>query len=98
MKLQDHHNEFAVKCLADYMQRSDVANAFMQEFEHDLPKPPPPPEPPNYDEEVTGAEYQFSKNEYVKNKMDEIKISVISVIFHALNSSRHAPSAVSYKD
>ncbi len=40
MKLQDHHNEFAVKCFAEYMQRSDVTHAFMQEFEHDLPKPP----------------------------------------------------------
>ncbi len=39
------------------MQRSDVTHAFMQEFEHDLPKPPPP-EPPNFEEEVTGIEYQ----------------------------------------
>ena len=40
MNLQEHHREFAVKCFAEYMQRSDVAHAFMQEFEHDLPKPP----------------------------------------------------------
>ncbi len=73
MKLQDHHREFAVKCFAEYMQRSDVAHAFMQEFEHDLPKPPPPPELPNCEEEIAGVEYQFSKNEFVKNKMDEIK-------------------------
>ena len=70
MILQENHKEFAVKCFAEYMQRSDVAHAFMQEFEHDLPKPPPPPEPPNYEEEIAGAEYQFNKNEYVKEKMD----------------------------
>ena len=38
MKLQDHHNEFAVKCFAEYMQRSDVTHAFMQEFEHESTK------------------------------------------------------------
>ena len=73
MKLQDHHNEFAVKCFAEYMQPSEVAHAFMLEFENDLPQPPPPPEPPNYEEEIAGVEYQLSKSEYVKNKMDEIK-------------------------
>ncbi len=72
MKLQEHHKEFAVKCFAKYMQRSDVADAFMLEFEHDLPKPPPPPEPPNPEEEIAGAEYEFSKNEYVKNKTGQI--------------------------
>ena len=79
MKLQEHHREFAVKCFAEYMQRSDVAHAFMLEFEDDLPQPPPPPELPNYEEEVTGAEYQFSRNEYVKNKMDEIRIRYFNV-------------------
>ncbi len=73
MNLQDNHKEFTVKCFAEYMTLSDVVDAFMQEFEHDLPKPPPLPEPPNYEEEIAGVEYQFSKNEYVKNKMDEIK-------------------------
>ena len=72
MKLQEHHKEFAVKCFADYMQRSDVADAFMLEFEHDLPKPPPPPEPPNLEEEIAGPEYEFSKNEYVENKTGRI--------------------------
>ena len=72
MNLQEHHREFAVKCFAEYMQRSDVAHAFMQEFEHDLPKPPPPPEPPNFEEEIAGVEYQFSREEYIKNNMDEI--------------------------
>ncbi len=72
MNLQEHHREFAVKCFAEYMQRSDVAHAFMQEFEHDLPKPPPPPEPPNFEEEVNGIEYQFSREEYIKNNMAEI--------------------------
>ncbi len=85
MKLQEHHKEFAVKCFAEYMQRSDVAHTFLQEFENDLPKPqPPPPELPNYDEEATGAVYQFSKNEYVKNKMDEIKSQLLLIVVGTL--------------
>ena len=43
-----------------------------------LPKPPPPPEPPNYEEEIAGVEYQLSRNEYVKNKMNEIKIRYLN--------------------
>ncbi len=72
MTLQDHHKEFAVKCFAEYMQRSDVVDAFILEFQHDLPQPPPPPEPPNFEEEITSIEYQFSREEYIKNNMDEI--------------------------
>ncbi len=72
MKLQENHKEFAIKCFAEYMQRSEVVDAFMIEFEHDLPQPPPPPELPNYKEEIAGTEYEFSRDEYVKNKMDEI--------------------------
>ena len=74
MTLQDHHKEFAVKCFAEYMQRSDVVDAFILEFENDLPQPPPPPELPNYEEEMAGVEYQFSRNEYVNEKMDEMRI------------------------
>ena len=33
MKFQDHHNEFAVKCFAEYIQPSDVAYAFIREAE-----------------------------------------------------------------
>ncbi len=40
MKLQEHHREFAIKCFAEYMQRSVVAHAFILTFQHDLPKPP----------------------------------------------------------
>ena len=74
MNLQDNHKEFAVKCFAEYMTHSDVVDAFILEFQHDLPKPPPPPELPNYEEEMAGVEYQFSRNEYVNEKMDEMRI------------------------
>ena len=79
MILQENHKEFTVKCFAEYMKPRDVVKVFMQEFENDLPKPPPPPEPPNYEEEIAGAEYQFNRNEYVKEKMDEIKSRYFSV-------------------
>ena len=74
MILQENHKEFAVKCFAEYMQPREVAHAFMLEFEDDLPQPPPPPELPNYDEEIAGVDYQLSRNEYVKEKMDEMRM------------------------
>ncbi len=40
MKLQENHKEFAVKCFAEHIQRSDVTYAFILECEHDLPQPP----------------------------------------------------------
>ena len=44
MKLTEKHREFAVKCFAKFMTRTETTNAFMQEFAHDLP---PPPQTPN---------------------------------------------------
>ncbi len=73
MILQENHKEFTIKCFAAYMKPSEVVKAFMLEFKNDLPKPPSPPQPPNYEEEITGSEYQFSRNEYIKKNIDEIK-------------------------
>ena len=39
MKLQDKHKQFAVKSFAKMMSCAEVTTAFMQEFEHELPKP-----------------------------------------------------------
>ena len=81
MKLQEHHKEFAVKCFAKYMQRSDVADAFMLEFEHDLPKPPPPPEPPNFEKEIAGTEYsKLSRLTISKNGKTPVKSHIIPKI------------------
>ena len=43
MKLTEKHREFAVKCFAKFMTRTETTNAFMQEFAHELPPPPPAP-------------------------------------------------------
>ena len=51
MKLNEQHKEFAVKCFARFMTRTEVVKAFLKEFENDLP---PPPEFEEYSEE----EYQ----------------------------------------
>ena len=40
MKLQEKHKEFAVKCFARFMTRSEVVNAFIEEFSEDLPQHP----------------------------------------------------------
>ena len=36
MQLEERHKEFAVKCYAQFMKRSEVTNAFMEEFATDI--------------------------------------------------------------
>ncbi len=73
MKLQDKHNEFAVKCYAKYMKTNDVVQALIEGFADELPQPPLPPKLLDYEKEVEGIDYQYSKNEYVTEQMKEIK-------------------------
>ena len=73
MKLQDKHNEFAVKCYAKYMKTNDVVQALIEEFADEFPQPPPPPKLLDYEKEVEGIEYQCSKDEYVAEQLVEIK-------------------------
>ena len=42
MKLQEQHNEFAVKCYAKYMKTSQVVQVSIEKFAHELPQSPPP--------------------------------------------------------
>lgn len=48
MKLQEKHKQFAVKCYARFLTRTEVVEAFLEEFADDLP---PPPEHPEFSEE-----------------------------------------------
>ena len=36
---QEHHRHFAVKCFAQFMTRTQVVKAFMEEFQDKLPRP-----------------------------------------------------------
>ena len=40
MKLEEKHKEFVVKCFARFMTLTNIVDAFMEEFEDDLPPPP----------------------------------------------------------
>ena len=73
MKLQENHKEFAVRCYAKYMKTIDIVDAFMEKFQHDLPQPPPEPEPPNYEQEVTGIDYQFNRDEFIAKNMENVE-------------------------
>ena len=73
MKLQEKHHEFAVKCFATFMKPSKVAAALIEEFPQDFPQPPTPPELPSFEQEKEGIVYQFNKNEYVEQKLDEVR-------------------------
>ena len=48
MKGQEKHKQFAVKCYARFLTRTEVVEAFLEEFADDLP---PPPEHPEFSEE-----------------------------------------------
>ncbi len=66
MKLNEQHKEFAVKCFARFMTRTEVVKAFLKEFENDLP---PPPEFEKYSEE----EYEEFCNEEKQEETIEDK-------------------------
>ena len=37
MKLEEKHKEFVVKCFARFMTLTNIVDAFLEEFEDDLP-------------------------------------------------------------
>ena len=39
MKGQEHHRQFAIKCFAQFMTRSQITNAFIEELQDELPNP-----------------------------------------------------------
>ena len=73
MQLQEKHKEFAVKCFAEYMQLNEVTDAFIEQFQPDLPQPPAPPEPPSFAKDITGIDCKFNQDEYVAHNMDVVK-------------------------
>ena len=74
MKLDEKHKEFAVKCYAQFMTRTEVTNAFIQEFAHDLPPPPPePPEPPDSEQQNSSIDDELEKEEYIAKYLEEFE-------------------------
>ena len=83
MKLQEKHKEFAVKCYARFLTRTEVVSAFMEEFKGDLPPPPECPELSeeecqevlNYespDETLHRDKFIFSKLKEYETKYEEV--------------------------
>ena len=65
MKFEDRHKQFVVKSYAKMMTRTEITEAFMQEFEHDLPKPSmKKPEYPTID-----IEQEYDKQAYTDNAL-----------------------------
>ena len=69
MELQQKHKEFAIKCFASFMTRSQVTAAFMEEFAHDLPQPPIP----KFNPLESNQQYISDKQEYIDKKMQLIR-------------------------
>ena len=84
MKLQEQHNEFAVKCYAKYMKTSQVVEVFIEKFAHELPQSPPPPKLLDYEKEIEGIDYQFNRDEYVSKQMVVMEQRYISELSNQL--------------
>ena len=79
MKLEEKHKQFAVKCFAQFMTRTEVTDAFLVEFSDDLPQPPPMQKLPmlhenqEQHENDQSIEEQLDKDEYFAISFDELK-------------------------
>ena len=79
MKFEEKHKQFAVKCFAKFMTRTEVTDAFLEEFADDLPQPPPMQQLPklhqNQEQQNNDqcTEDQFNKEEYFAVSFDELK-------------------------
>ena len=72
MKLEDKHKEYAVKCYARFMTRSEVVEAFIEEFKDDLPEPPPIPEFPYTKEDYkddNSIEAKLAKDKFIADSL-----------------------------
>ena len=67
MILKEKHKEFAVKSYANFMQPSDIIDAFMQQFHDDIPKPPQMQQ--NQDPE----EYNYQEEQHRKSIREELR-------------------------
>ena len=70
MRMKEQHKQFAVKCYAKFMKTSDVVDAFVLEFENDLPKPKPLP---NLEQITTDEQYENEKQQYVEKKLQILR-------------------------
>ncbi|MDE0482117.1 MAG: hypothetical protein OXI67_06040 [Candidatus Poribacteria bacterium] len=79
MKLEEKHKQFAVKCFAQFMTRTEVTDTFLKEFSDDLPPPPSMQELPilhgNQEQHSNhqSIEEQLDKDEYFAVSFDELK-------------------------
>ena len=65
MILEEKHKEFAVKCYAQFMTRTEVTDAFIEEFPDDLPTPIPElPSDDQNDTDHTTVEDELEKEQY----------------------------------
>ncbi len=67
MNLKEKHKEFAVKCYANFMQPSAIIDAFMQEFQDDIPKYPQMQQ--NQDPE----EYKYQEEQHRKSIREKLR-------------------------
>ena len=80
MKLEEKHKEFVVKCFARFMTLTNIVDAFLEEFEDDLP-PPDMPNLPTLDQwmvdllidEIEQKEKLKFINEFIERNQEEYK-------------------------
>ena len=70
MKLQEKHKEFAVKCFARFMTRTQVVEAFIEEFADDLPPPPEISQLPQVQIDMEILEEQLGREEDIAGDLE----------------------------
>jgi hypothetical protein len=79
MKFEEKHKEFAVISFAQFMTRTEVTDAFLEEFADDLPPPPPMQKLPILHEnqeqhnKQQSIEEQLDKDEYFAVSYEKLK-------------------------
>ncbi len=79
MKFEEKHKQFAVKSFAQFMTRTEVTDAFLEEFADDLPQPPPMQQLPKLHENQEqhnndqGIEDQLDKDEYFAVSFERLR-------------------------
>ena len=77
MKLEEKHKKYAIKCFARFIARTEVVDAFMEEFTDDLPKPPAMTEFPYNEEDYADydlVESKLAKEGFITTQLAEYEL------------------------
>lgn len=91
MKLEEKHREFAVKCFARFMTRTEVVNAFIEEFAEEIFQLPNSSHFPDIEAEL---EHKFDlereKKTYIAEHLEELEAKYQEMHSYSQSQSEYA--------